>query len=55
MNLKEYMNIRLEEINNTLENLFDKSDIQLENSLKEGAYYDRLYQYKRSLRALGYW
>ena len=35
MNLKEYMNIRPEEINNTLENLFDKSDIQLENSFIE--------------------
>ncbi|WP_295157306.1 polyprenyl synthetase family protein [uncultured Brachyspira sp.] len=35
MNLKEYMNIRLEEIDNTLENIFDKSSIELENSFIE--------------------
>ncbi|WP_297276647.1 polyprenyl synthetase family protein [uncultured Brachyspira sp.] len=35
MNLKEYMNIRLEDINNTLENIFDKSSIELENSFIE--------------------
>ncbi|MEI0564707.1 polyprenyl synthetase family protein [Brachyspira pulli] len=35
MNLKEYMNIRLEEINKTLETIFEKSSIELENSFIE--------------------
>ena len=35
MKLKEYMNIRLEDINKTLENVFDKSTIELENSFIE--------------------
>ena len=35
MNLKEYMNIILEEINKTLETIFEKSSIELENSLIE--------------------
>ena len=35
MNLKEYMNIRLEEINKTIDNVFDKSSIELENSFIE--------------------
>ncbi|WP_295159570.1 polyprenyl synthetase family protein [uncultured Brachyspira sp.] len=35
MNLKEYMNIRLEDINKIIENIFDKSDIELENSFIE--------------------
>ena len=29
MNLKEYINIRLEEINKTLETIFEKSSIEL--------------------------
>ncbi|WP_300368305.1 polyprenyl synthetase family protein [Brachyspira sp.] len=35
MNLKEYMNIRLEDIEKTLENVFDKSNIELENGFIE--------------------
>lgn len=35
MNLKEYMNIRLKDINTAIENIFDKSDIELENSFIE--------------------
>ena len=35
MNFKEYMNIRLKDINAAIENIFDKSDIELENSFIE--------------------
>ena len=35
MNFKEYMNIRLKDINSAIENIFDKSDIELENSFIE--------------------